>query len=309
MIQGTYRDQVFNRQGRLLIDWGWSPNTIVDSAWPLVAGLLKNDPVLDGIIYLAIGTGDPAWDGTGMVASHTATGLHNEIGRQVLSEEDMAYLNPDGSPASAPTSTLEVTATFSWPGEDQTLREFGLFGGDATEDMDSGMLINYVIHPSLTLESGSTLRRRLRLTLRPKSQRDWLEVPQHWLRTSPVVELDGVGTTNVVVLEAAGINTIGDLADADPAAIGGRLSYMKLVELRAKARLGLRTAGGMTVIPELAERNVLELLCTSVPELAAATGIARESLQVLHEQLSVLQLALDNRFLMQVTLMELVFGA
>lgn len=308
MMRGKYRDQIFDSSGRLLFDRGWSPNTIVDSAWPLLAGLLKNDPFLTGIVYLAVGAGELSWDGTAMAASSMVTGLKSEIDRQLLSEADMVYLNPDGTPTLAPTNCLAVTADFNWSGETQILREFGLFGGEATEAADSGMLINYVIHPRVTLEAGATLRRHLRLTLLPKQVRDWLEMPRHWLSTSPVVRLDGVGTTNVAALGVVGINTIGELAVANPTAIGSNLSYMKLVELRAKARLALRTAGEMSVPPELADHHVLELLRIPVLELSAVTGLTRQSLQVLHEQLSALQLALDNQFLRPLTLWELVSG-
>jgi hypothetical protein len=197
-----------------------------------------------------------------------------------------------------------VRAKFSWP-EQRTVREFGLFGGDASGDRDSGYLINYVIHPRLDLQAGATLTRRLRLTLCPDVSSDWLEVPQHWLGGAPVERLDGIGAAYASALAGAGVDTIGALAKAEPALLDVELPPMKLVELRAKARLTLRTASELATIPELLDRTARQILVTPTATLAADAQAPEAAAERLREQVSALQLTLDNRFLRRVTIGEL----
>jgi len=47
-------------------------------------------------------------------------------------------------------------------GNNQPLREFGLFGGDATRTPNSGYLIDYAIHPRVDLTRTMTLTRTVR---------------------------------------------------------------------------------------------------------------------------------------------------
>ena len=62
LMRGFYQDEVRSKHGDLIFKGGWSCNTIVESAWPLVAGLLKNDPDLSGILFWAVGEGSDGWD-------------------------------------------------------------------------------------------------------------------------------------------------------------------------------------------------------------------------------------------------------
>lgn len=305
MIQGIYRDQVHNNYDRLVFDSGWSPNTIVDAAWPLIAGLLKNDPALNGILFWAVGAGDPTWDAARATANPAATQLQDEIERQAVPVESIVYLDSNGIPVESPTTWIEVSASFTWPAEAQTLREFGLFGGNASKVKNSGYLINYVIHPRLELEAGATLTRHLRLSLRPEVGPERLEVPQHWLGASPVADLDGVGEAYTTALADAGIGTVGELASAEPTALSIALPLMKLVELRAKARLTLRAAADLTLIAGLLDRTAWEIIVTPTATLAADVGASEEAVQRLREQVSALQLTLDNQVLQRVTIGEL----
>jgi len=94
------------------------------------------------------------------------THLAAEIARQALTPEQIVYLDDAGEPSETPTNCLEVAAEFK--GKNlvsngfQSLREFGLFGGDATDVPDSGFMIDHVIHPRIDLSPGDTLERNLR---------------------------------------------------------------------------------------------------------------------------------------------------
>lgn len=305
MIQGIYRDQVRDSRGHLVSDSGWLPNTIVDKAWPLIAGLLKNQPKLSGIRFWAVGAGSPEWDHNHVAADPEASRLYKEIHRLGIKREQIIYLDENGAEAPKPTTRIEISASFTWPGQDQTLREFGLFGGNASKIKNSGYLINYVIHPRIELKAGDTLTRRLRLSFRPEVGPEWLEVPQHWLSGSPVGDLDGVGDAYAEALGDAGIETVGELARAEPTTLSVDLPLMKLVELRAKARLTLRAAADLSPVSGLLDRIAWDVIVTPTTTLAADSGASKEAVERLREQVSALQLTLDNRILRRVTIGEL----
>lgn len=300
MMRGTYRDVVCDRCGRTIVDSGWRPNTIVDGAWPLFAGLLKNDPSLRGILYWAVGEGLAAWETSTPSAERSAMRLVNEVDRIPVAPEAIVYIGADGRPTGGPTSCIEAAAAFSWE-QDQTLREFGLFGGDAAETPGSGLLINHVIHPRIEVAPGRTLTRRLRLTLRPEAGPEWHAVPSHWLGREPVERIDGVGGASAAGLNLAGILTIRALALMTPVHLDSNMPLMRVVELRAKARLALRTAAGLTPVSGLEDRTLWDVLATPSDDLIAASGAAADAVLRLQEQAGAFQLTLDNRYLRQVT--------
>jgi len=308
MMRGQYRDAVRDTCGRLAFDSGWSCNTIVNTAWLVVAGLLKNELKWRGIQFWAVGTGSPEWDLNPVAADPKATQLFKEIRRLRIPREQIIYLDAGGAESPEPTTRIEIRASLTWPEKDQTLREFGLFGGNASPVRIRGCLINYVVHPRIDLPAGATLTRRLRLSFHPEGgpPPQWLDVPWHWMADSPARDLNGVGSHNVQVLADAGIQTIGECANTEPTALSDDLPLMKMVELCAKARLLLRTAAALSSIPELFEMIAEEIIAIPAAELAADAGVSEERVAHLREQVSVLQLALDNRVLRGVTIKELV---
>jgi hypothetical protein len=305
MIRGKYRDAVQDTRGRLVFDSEWSSNTIVDPAWPLIAGLLKNDPALDGILFWAVGAGDPAWDGTHTAASPATTQLQDEIERHTVPVKSIVYLDSNGIPVESPTTWIEVSASFTWPAEAQTLREFGLFGGGASKVKDSGSLINYVIHPLLDLAAGTTLTRRLRLSLRPEDGSEWLDIPRHWLGDASVTNLIGVGAIQADALADAGIETIGQLAEAEPTAMTVDLPLARRVDVRAKANLALRTVARLSPLSGLLNRTAWQIIVTPTATLAADAGAPEELVARLREQMNALKSSLRNAFLQGVTIGEL----
>jgi hypothetical protein len=307
MIRGSYQDTLRDAHGRRISVSSWRSNTIVNSVWPLVAGLLKNDPDLDGILFWAVGAGNPGWDTSHPWALAEATRLVGEVDRQTVGSENIVYLNPDGSPSEEPTGCIEVSVVFNWSA-DTVLREFGLFGGNASNTADSGYLINYVVHPRIDITAGGSLARRLRLTLRPDVGPDWQVVPTHWLGSVDVAQIDGIGSTYAATLQEGRVGTIEDLATMEPSAMQQALPLMKLVELRAKARMALRTVVGIQPLAGLNDRTAWNILMTAPETLVSESGASAEQINCLREQMSALQLTLDNRYLQQVTLGELTLS-
>lgn len=304
-IRGRYRDFVYECEAGLIFDSGWLSNTIANSAWPLIAGLLKNDPRLAGILFCAVGAGNSAWDGTHTSPSSVADQLEDEIDRVAVPIEDIVYLDSDETPVEGPTTRIRVSVNFQWTDQDQTLREFGLFGGDASQTKDSGYLINHVIHPRIDLVASETLTRQIWLTLRPDIHGEWPEPSSHWLGSASVEEIDGVGSAYSTALADALIETIGDLAGSEPTALETDIPLMKLVELRAKARLAVNTAERISPVSELLDRSAWEVIATPTSTLAAEAAASSEEVQRLREQVEMLQLAMDNRFLRRSTIGEL----
>jgi hypothetical protein len=241
--EGRYHDILTDSQGRVRWESGWRSNLIVHDCSVLLATLMKGRRGMRGILYWAIGEGTKDWDGLCSSPRLTDTQLHKEIARQRLKASQIVYLDDKGAPSGSPTACLEITAAFE--GKDlvsngfQPLREFGLFGGDATKAPDSGFMIDYVIHPRIDLSPKDTLERTLRLTFAAGAiQQD--EVLTGFGTDLPVSSIDGIGAVYTSALNAHGIHSLGDLAAIAPQHSIGNIPPGKLREFRAKARLAMR---------------------------------------------------------------------
>ena len=311
MIEGRYHDIVLGADGRVEDDRGWGCNVIARTAWPLVAALLRNDASMGGIMYCAVGEGEAVWDTARPAAQASATRLRAEVRRLALEPAAFSYLDVRGRRVEAPTEWLEISARFTWPAGRRVLREFGLFGGNATPAHGSGYMVNHVIHPPIELRAGQTLLRRVRFSLQPgrgEAPADVIALPAHWLdRESPRL-IDGVGDAILAALARLGIATIGQLAAAPPLDLAAGFSVTRAIELRAKARLALRTAARLPVIAGADDLRAHEIMEVDAVALGTVAGIAPEDAEALQERLALLQLALDARSFRRMTLHELREG-
>lgn len=157
-LAGIYRDTFRFPGGRELAVPPRS-NLVVYRALDLIARLLQGKPGLRGILYWAVGSGDPAWDAAPPSDPDPAT-------RQLAREIYRKRLDPARDLRWEPESrTLVVRATFG-PGEAVgPWRELGLFGGDASARPGSGYLINYGIHPVQEKAADAAVDRELRFSL------------------------------------------------------------------------------------------------------------------------------------------------
>lgn len=142
-------------------------NIIVNSASILIARLLKdNSEPSGGITYLAMGTGGVGWDlQNPPQPTVTQTELENEIARKAFTTEDVTFIDPDtGNPTIVPTNVVDYTATFAETEAVGPLVEMGLFGGDATDLLNSGTEVNYRSFPVINKTSSMTLTIIFRIT-------------------------------------------------------------------------------------------------------------------------------------------------
>ena len=128
------------------------------SALDLIGSLLCNRS--EGVAFLAVGSGDPAWD---------AKPPAPDKGRIALTAETHRVRLVPGETLSYDPSTGRLHAHVSiGPGKATgTLRELALVGGSASARPGSGTLVNHAIHAPLEKGADDTLERDVVLTLDP----------------------------------------------------------------------------------------------------------------------------------------------
>ncbi len=143
----------------------YTDNKMVKSVLTLIMMALRGDEVAR-ISYWAIGTGSSAWDSAPVNPSVDETHLTKEIGRKYIEPEDMVYLDPETfEESSTPTSCVQVTVTFNENECNGLWREFGLFGGDATEEKDSGIMIDKKHHEFIHKTDDMVIERVIRFNI------------------------------------------------------------------------------------------------------------------------------------------------
>ncbi|MBI4672965.1 MAG: PASTA domain-containing protein, partial [Chloroflexi bacterium] len=258
ILRGRFRERLLDGD-QIIFERAWQSNLIVTRALDLLAGLLMQERAspqtpLRGILYWAVGEGDAAWDTNAPNADAQTTRLVREIYRKRLDPvRDISY-----NPA---TRTISLRVAF---GPDQgagTLREFGIFGGDATGVPDSGYLINYKIHAPIDKTLPRVLERQLEFTIGP--------------------------TPNIVVPDLAGLNETQARQNLDQAKLAvGAIDSIES-ENAAGTVLAQTPSAGTTVAEGIAVNVTLaKPITVGVPDLtgltpeAAGTALAAASLQL-----------------------------
>lgn len=165
-MTGQITDRIFNTKGEL-VDTIVGHNMIVNSFTYLVMAFAKQVPGYSGIQYWAIGSGEPTWDQLATVPSPNAdeVKLTNEINRIRIDESDMTFLNADGSVSSKPTNIIQIKKTFGANDCNGKWREFAIFGGNATQAADSGIMINKRHHGRIDKTNEMIIERTMKFTL------------------------------------------------------------------------------------------------------------------------------------------------
>ena len=172
---GEWKDYLVHPDGRReLVDEG--RNLIVNGAFIVVAMCLKQDPAFAGVMYWALGDGNTVdtagWD-AGVLAGTTVpvktdAALANEIFRKAVLPADITFVDGAGNLSGTPTNRLKITVTFleaePSAGGTVNLREWGLYGGNATGAAGSGYLINRKVHKTYAKSNLSQLERVLVFT-------------------------------------------------------------------------------------------------------------------------------------------------
>ena len=161
-VTGEYTDLVYKNGS--LVNTFHDHNIVVNSFLTLVMLLLKAPHENEGVQYWAVGEGSEMWSEEDLPSPSLAdTQLTNEIGRVPIGSTE--FLDAEFNPSETPTNILQIKANFEEAECNGVWREFGLFGGNADQNVNTGIMIDRKIHPVFTKTNEMTIQRILRLTL------------------------------------------------------------------------------------------------------------------------------------------------
>lgn len=162
-MTGQITDKIF--KNGVLVEERVGHNLIVKSFLKLVMALCKGQSGYGGIQYWAIGSGADSWDTSTPSPEINATRLTNEIGRIAISPAEIVFVDEGGAVSLTPTNIIQITHTFGADDCNGKWREFGIFGGNATSEANSGIMINKKHHNIITKTSDMTIERTMKFTL------------------------------------------------------------------------------------------------------------------------------------------------
>lgn len=162
-MSGETIDRIYNSKGELVQEIH-SHNLVVNSFTHLITSLLKNRTGFEGVQYWAVGSGDDSWDDLLPNPDRDDTRLMSEIGRVPISSDEIHFIDPDLEITTTPTNKIQIVHTFGYNDCNGIWREFGIFGGNATETENSGIMINKRHHEIITKTTDMMVERTLRFT-------------------------------------------------------------------------------------------------------------------------------------------------
>lgn len=158
----TYRDGTKKELPEATFEWGW--NQIQNTFRTLLACWSRGESGYGRIGYMGIGTGLVGWDTIPPVQSFDEVGLESEYYRMTIPQGDIIYIDSSsGDPSGTPTNKIEVTVNIGYGDANGVMREFGLFGGTATSALDSGEMVNWIVHDRIDKTSGFEIQRKVRI--------------------------------------------------------------------------------------------------------------------------------------------------
>jgi hypothetical protein len=117
-------------------------------------------------MYLAIGSGDATWDdGTVPEPDLNTTQLLSESHRILINQDDTGYqfVDPDDYEilSAIPTTCLRVTGLIGNGAFTGTIREWGLFGVNASIAPNTGTLLSYGNHPKIVIPMNASIMKHV----------------------------------------------------------------------------------------------------------------------------------------------------
>jgi hypothetical protein len=122
----------------------------------------------------------------------------------------------------------------------------------------------------------------------------------------PVRIIQGVGTQYSGLLQAKGIFTLEDLGRLDPARLSADISPVRLNEFKTKAKLILGLDLDKSLVANLLNRSMFDLLNANIEQLSRDSGQTVPFIEQMIGKLRILQISMDENFLRLVTLRELL---
>ena len=165
-IKGRYQDTLISldEEGNEIREvMPWRDNQVQNSALKIIAervGNLSEQQDFEDYLpikYMALGTG------TSSAQAYTAETLENEVER--IPADSFVFLDENNATSTTPTNKIRITVTLgAGQGNNNTLTEFGLVGGDATDVVNTGYLFNWVRHTPIVKTPLITIDRVVDIT-------------------------------------------------------------------------------------------------------------------------------------------------
>lgn len=162
-VVGEITDKITHANGRVEVITGH--NLVVNSFAKLIMALCKNQQGYGGIQYWAVGSGSADWDTTPVDPTNLETHLVSEIGRVAIDPSEITFLDNSYQQSDVPTNIIQIKHMFNEDDCNGKWREFGLFGGNATSDANSGIMVNKKHHAVITKTAEMTIERTMRFTI------------------------------------------------------------------------------------------------------------------------------------------------
>jgi hypothetical protein len=119
-------------------------------------------------LYMALGQGATSWDSSPPAKPYSNTQLTGECYREVILSSQISFRDPSTFALDSlvtPTNVMEFDFTIDTSeANGNALREFGLFGGNATATINSGYMINWITHSRIDKDSSISIQRTVRFT-------------------------------------------------------------------------------------------------------------------------------------------------
>ena len=162
-MTGQCIDRIY--KNGVLVDEIVGHNLVVNSFLKLVMCLLKQENGYSGITYWAVGSGASSWDSNQPTPAVGDTKLTAELGRKPIDKSNIVFLNSNYEVSSTPTNIIRISHTFGAEDCNGVWREFAIFGGNATSEKDTGIMINKRHHAILTKTNEMSVERVMIFTL------------------------------------------------------------------------------------------------------------------------------------------------
>lgn len=141
-------------------------NSVVDGLRVVLGALMKGEAGYNNDFYFCIGHGSDLWDVNGVPpVDRTDSSLTNEYYRVLYDPSDIVYLDNLGQETESVSRVLKFTKTIPAGVADGAIREFCISGGNATAELNSGIMLNRKNHAVVNKGSSDSWTRTITVTL------------------------------------------------------------------------------------------------------------------------------------------------
>ena len=125
---------------------------------------MKGEAGFGGCLYWEQGSGLAAWDSDQPTPTEDDTALTTPLYRKAIDPSDIIYVDANGNASASRTNRIKISVSFGTGESTGKIREYGIFGGDATTTLGSGLMIDHKIHGVQTKDDDITYNRSIILS-------------------------------------------------------------------------------------------------------------------------------------------------